>query len=135
MNLLAQMMREFRVLHPQVHFDLISQSAEHCAAILRADDPLAQKDTVTAEDLLNRDLILPRRMSVQSLVAHWFGLYYDKLRIYYSANLTTNGSVLVSRRLFPDLSVHCVLCSKRGVPMPAAADAFVSFAREYLKQF
>ena len=36
---------------------------------MKSDDPLAKKENVTAEDLSNVPLILPRRINVQSEIA------------------------------------------------------------------
>ena len=40
---------------------------------MRPDDPLAEKEVITKNDLLDVPLILPERMNVQSELANWFG--------------------------------------------------------------
>ena len=46
-----------------------------------ADDPLAEKEVITKNDLLDVPLILPERMNVQSELANWFGKDFGKLHI------------------------------------------------------
>ena len=42
---------------------------ENWVVLMQPDDPLAEKEYVTAEDLQSLPLILPRRMNVQSMLA------------------------------------------------------------------
>ena len=37
------------------------------------DDPLAERETVSAKDLENKSLILPGRTNVKNELSHWFG--------------------------------------------------------------
>lgn len=123
---------------------------EHWACAMRPDDPLAEKAAITAGELAQRELILPRRMSVQSELAHWFGRKWSKLNVFCAQSLTTNCSMIVSqgpqisliiegslpdrdrskiitKRLEPDLQASSVVCWKRDAPAPAAAAAFIDF--------
>ena len=123
---------------------------EHWACAMRPDDALAQKDLVTPADLAGRQLLLPRRMSVQRELAHWFGKRWAKLNVFCTQSLTTNCSMIVAqgpeisliiegslpdrdrsriitRRLQPDLQASSVVCWKRDVPAPAAVTAFIDF--------
>ena len=120
----------------------------------RPDDTLARKEFVTAKDLSTLPLILPRRMSVQSELASWFGDYYEKLNVVFTSNLNTNGAIMVSnglayslviegalpfwdqskityRPLSPSLTATSVLAWKRGQPFSVAATKFI----EYIKCF
>ena len=54
---------------------------EKWVVLMKSDDPLSKKETVSAKDLSVLPLILPRRMNVQSELASWFGNYYEKLDI------------------------------------------------------
>lgn len=49
---------------------------EKWVVLMKSDDPLSKKETVSAKDLSVLPLILPRRMNVQSELASWFGNYY-----------------------------------------------------------
>ncbi|MCM1212805.1 MAG: LysR family transcriptional regulator [Blautia sp.] len=121
---------------------------ENWVVLMRPDDPLAQKEAVTAADLSERPLILPRRINVQSELASWFGDYYENLNVVFTSNLSTNGAVMVSnglacslviegvaywdhsqityRPLSPALTATSVLAWKRGQPFGLAVTKFIS---------
>lgn len=127
---------------------------EKWVVLMRPEDPLAEKESVTAEDLLSLPLILPRRMNVQSELASWFGDYYDKINIAFTSNLSTNSAVMVGaglayslaiegaalwdpskityRPLFPALTATSVLAWKRGQPFSLAAAKFIDQMRCFL---
>ena len=127
---------------------------ESWVVLMRPDDPLAEKEYVTAEDLLSLPLILPRRMNVQSELASWFGDYYDKINIAFTSNLSTNSAVMVGaglayslaiegaalwdpskityRPLFPALTATSVLAWKRGQPFSLASAKFIDQMRCFL---
>lgn len=44
---------------------------DHWVVTIRPDDPLAEKEVITKNDLLDVPLILPERMNVQSELANW----------------------------------------------------------------
>lgn len=52
---------------------------------MRPEDPLAEKEFITKEDLMGKPLILPERLGVQSELANWFGEDFQKLNIAYTA--------------------------------------------------
>lgn len=127
---------------------------ENWVVLMRPDDSLARKEFVTAKDLSTLPLILPRRMSVQSELASWFGDYYERLNVVFTSNLNTNGAIMVSnglayslviegalpfwdqskityRPLSPSLTATSVLAWKRGQPFSVAATKFI----EYIKCF
>lgn len=54
---------------------------EKWVVLMRPDDPLSEKDAVTAKDLSALPLILPRRMNIQSELASWFGSKIKELEI------------------------------------------------------
>lgn len=54
---------------------------ERWVVLMRPDDPLASQENVTAQDLLGRPLILPRRTSVRGELASWFGDFYERLNV------------------------------------------------------
>ena len=121
---------------------------EKWVVLMRPDSPLAEKETVTAKDLSELPLILPRRMNVQSELASWFGDYYDSLNVVFTSNLSTNSAVMVNnglayslviegavpfwdqsqityRPIFPPLTATSVLAWKRGQPFSLAATKFI----------
>lgn len=128
---------------------------ENWVVLMRPDDPLTQKECVTAKDLSALPLILPRRMSVQSELASWFGDYYEKLNVVFTSNLSTNAAIMVSnglaysmviegaipfwdqskityRPLSPALTATSVLAWKRGQPFGLAATKFIEHIRCFL---
>lgn len=128
---------------------------EEWGVLMRPNNPLSSREDVTAADLATLPLILPRRMSVQSELAHWFGSEFAHLNVRFTCNLSTNASVmvhqglgyallirgslpymdektLVFRPLSPALSTTSVLAWKRQQPFSPAATGFIDFARNYL---
>ena len=128
---------------------------ENWVVLMRPDDSLTQKEWVTAKDLSDLPLILPRRMSVQSELASWFGEYYEGLNVVFTSNLSTNGAIMVSsglayslviegaiqfwnqtkivyRPLSPVLTATSVLAWKRGQPFGLAATKFIEYAKCFL---
>lgn len=128
---------------------------EKWVVLMRSDDELAKKDSVTAKDLSELPVILPRRLNVQSELASWFGDYYSNLRVLFTSNLNTNGAVMVRnglaysvviegavsfwdhtkimcRPLSPELTATCVLAWKRQQPFSLAAAKFIGYAKCFL---
>lgn len=128
---------------------------ERWIVMMRPDDPLAQKEHITAKDLSGLPLILPSRMRVQSELSSWFGDYYENLNVLFTSNLNTNASVMVKhglaysiviegmthfwdqsqityRPLYPDLTATSVLAWKRGQPFSLAATKFIEHIKCFL---
>lgn len=116
---------------------------------------LAEKEFITASDLSELPLILPRRMQVRNELASWFGDYYKNLNILFTSNLSTNGAVMVNqglayslviegavsfwdsskvsyRPLYSELWATSVLAWKRGQPFSLAATKFIEFSKCFL---
>ena len=131
--------------------------AERWIVVMHPGSPLAQKDYITAEDLKEVPLILPRRLNVRSELAHWFGEYYDELNVLFTSNLPSNSAVMahnrlacaiaiqgsisfwdrekiVCRPLSPELSANSVLAWKRQQPFGLAAARFIEFLKETLEK-
>ena len=47
--------------------------SDHWVVGMKPDDPLAAKEYITKEDILDKPLILPKRPNVQNELANWFG--------------------------------------------------------------
>ncbi|MDE6728221.1 MAG: LysR family transcriptional regulator [Oscillospiraceae bacterium] len=128
---------------------------EHWIVVMRPDCPLAEREYVTAKDLSDLPLIMPRRLKVQSELASWFGDYYDELNVLFTSNLNTNSAVMVSsglgysiviegmmpfwdqskityRPLYPPLTATSVLAWKRGQPFSLAATKFIEHIKCFL---
>ncbi|MBM7644177.1 DNA-binding transcriptional LysR family regulator [Scopulibacillus daqui] len=67
--------------------------------VMRKDSPLALKDAIRAEDLLNVPLICSRQAIKQTFskneFADWFGEDFDKLNIVTTYNLAYNAAIMV----------------------------------------
>ena len=137
-------------------YDFVRTHAkEKWVVMMRPDDPLAQKEAVTAEDLSTLPLILPHRMSIQNELASWFGNYYEHLNVVFTNNLNTNDAILVYdglavaividgalslwnqslitfRELSPSLTATSVAAWKRGQPFSPAAAKFIEHAKRQL---
>ena len=115
---------------------------------IKPDDPLACKEYITKDDLLDKPLILPKRRNVQSELANWFGKDFNKLHISFISNLGTNAGVmaihglgypvsiegaakywredlLVQRRLYPEITANTVIAWRRNIPYSLAMNKFI----------
>lgn len=131
------------------------ESKERWVVLMRADDPLAGQESVTAKELERLPLILPRRLNVQGELANWFGDSFGNLEIAFTGNLTTNDAVIVqkgygyavviegslpfwdqsrvvSRPLSPELSATTVLAWKREQPFSKATEKFIQHSKCFL---
>ena len=66
--------------------------------ILRKDHPLAEKEAVAPEDLLEVPLICPRQ-GLQKELSNWFREKVDRLNIVATCNLVYNGGVMAREGL------------------------------------
>lgn len=128
---------------------------ERWVVLMRPDSPLAEKEFVTAKDLSELPLILPRRMRVQSELASWFGDHYEYLNVLFTSNLSTNAAIMVKsglayavsvegalpfwdkskityRPLYPELTATSVLAWKRGQPFSPAVTKFIEHIKCFL---
>lgn len=128
---------------------------EEWVVIMHPDCPLAKLEYITPKDLRGVPLIIPRRLSIQSELARWFGSEYEKLNVLFTSNLTSNSSVLahyklacsiavrgsisfwdsqkiVCRPLSPSLTASSVFAWKRKQPFAPAAEKFIEYAKECL---
>ena len=134
-----------------IRFDM----KENWVVLMRPDDPLAERESITAKELSGAPLILPRRMRVQSELASWFGDYYEQLDVVFTSNLNTNSAIMVEsglaysiviegavsfwdqakityRPLMPPLTATSVLAWKRGQPFSLAVTKFIEYAKCFL---
>ena len=115
---------------------------------MRPEDPLAEKEFITKEDLMGKPLILPERLGVQSELANWFGEDFQKLNIAYTSNLGTNAGILavhglgypvsiegaarywrndllVQKKLYPEITAGTVIAWRRNIPYAQAVLKFI----------
>lgn len=75
------------------------RQVERWGVLLRADDPLCEKDAVTPGDISCLPLLLSRRALVQKELASWFGEDFEQLHILSTYNLIGNAVHFVERGL------------------------------------
>lgn len=121
----------------------------------REDSPLAAKETITPEDLADQSLIFPVSEIAQSTIMKWLGTYAAQMDIVMTGNLTYNEAMLAQSSIcvVVTMRLHCAYEGLRFVPFspalesgtaliwkkeqifPAAAAAFIEFAKGYIENF
>ena len=124
------------------------QGSDHWIVGIKPDDPLAEKEYITKEDLIDLPLILPERLTVQSELANWFGKDFNRLNIAFTSNLGTNAGVmalyglgypvsvegagrywrsdlLVQKKLYPEIKTSTVIAWRRNVPYSTAVSKLI----------
>ena len=116
---------------------------------VRRDHPLAEKEAVTPQDLLEIPLLLAKREEVRSELAAWFGEDYEKVEIAGTFNLILNAANMVRNHvgvalgffignlsdelcfvpLTPPLETGTVLVWKKDQVFSTAASEFLRFIR------
>ncbi len=71
--------------------------------ILRKDDPLARKTSITIEDLINLPLLISRQAIKKSFdnnpILNWFGENFEKLNIAGTYNLIYNAAIMTENKI------------------------------------
>lgn len=62
---------------------------------MKRDSPLAEKQEITADDLIDKPLIISRQAFLNSAFRDFFPCDQDKLNIVATYNLLFNGSIMV----------------------------------------
>ena len=130
-------------------FDFIRlKGKEQWVVLMRPDDPLAEKGSISAKDLENAPLILPRRTNVQNELTNWLGDSFQESQVLFTSNLSTNAALMVQKRLAyslviegsvpfwnqekitfrplsPQLTANSVLAWKKQQPFSLAATKFI----------
>lgn len=134
-------------------FDFIRlKGKEQWVVLMRPDDPLAEKESISAKDLENVPLILPRRTNVQNELVNWLGDSFQESQVLFTSNLSTNGALMVQkglayslvikgsipfwdkdkitfRPLSPQLTANSVLAWKKQQPFSPAATRFIQYIK------
>lgn len=126
---------------------------EQFHVLMRRDSPLAGRETIRPDDLVNVPLIIARRQSVRNQLENWFGHDAEKLRVVSTCNLSHNNlSVMVEngvgvaitikasgsyrnlcfRPLEPEVVSGCVLVWKKNLALSPVMTRFLLHMREYL---
>lgn len=127
--------------------------SETWGILVHRDFEIAEKEFVTPGDLAKISLLMPGRRLVQSEMQNWFGDFYDSLNVFAVYDLQYNAAVMAQKKIgavltidlesrydnlkfipfYPELKSGSVLVWKKNRVRSAAAEAFVSFAKEYLR--
>lgn len=125
---------------------------EKWGLLTRKDSPLADREYVTPQDLVDTPLIMVRRELVRNELASWFGPVFDKLDVRATCDLLFNyatmirsgiGSALtldigaiyddlVSVPIQPPIETGLVLVWKKNQMLPESARRFIEFIKETL---
>ena len=120
---------------------------------MREDSALAEKETVTPEDLMGIPLISTVSPLLESNIGKWFGEYAGQMNVVAKGNLLYNEAMMAESSigavigiqlnchydqlrfvpLSPSLESTTALVWKKEQSIPAAASAFIEFAKQYLK--
>lgn len=130
------------------------EKKERWGILMRADDFLAKKDAVSAEDLKNLPLILPSRANVQNEFLNWMGDSFQNSKVLFTSNLSTNGAIMVQkglgysiiiegaepfldkekivfRPLNPELTANSALAWKKQQSFGFATEKFIEFIKSF----
>lgn len=70
---------------------------ERYGALVRKDSPLAEKETISPQDLLGTPILFGNRDGVRDEIAGWFGDLFDSMEVVARYNLIRNGATLVEK--------------------------------------
>ena len=138
--------------------DALSLGVYHSfGLVLKKDDPLAAKEFVVPADLLERPLLVPRRIRMSAELTGWAGYDYSKLNVVGTFNLLYNAAFavaedvgaaltidglipemlrekLVFRPCKPELYSEVYVAWKEGVELAPAAAELVRLLRPHVKK-
>lgn len=124
------------------------RESDHWVISMKPDDPLAKKEYITKDDLLKLPLIVPERLGVQSELANWLGADFNKIKIVFTSNFSTNAEImalnglgypvsieaaiqywredlLIQKRLYPEITANTVIAWRRNIPHSYAVHKFI----------
>ena len=111
MRLLVQAAKNLQQDFPQIHYHLSSgvdlskyntlplPMRDTWGILMRCDSPLAEKKTLTVEDLMGLPLIVSRQLSCSGELIKLLGDQAEHLNIFATYNLIYNGSLMVDEGL------------------------------------
>ena len=120
---------------------------------MRKDSPLAKKQSITPDDLVDVPLIVAKRQSVRNEFENWFGHGREKLCVKSTVNLSHNNQqimvesgigmtitmefacdrdTLCLRPLEPEIVSGCVLVWKKNQALSPAMVCFIAYIKEWL---
>ena len=127
---------------------------EEWGVLVPSDSPLAEKETITPEDISSLPLIIAEKFLESQELEKWFGKRNDELNIISTYNLMYNAAVMVAKGMGvagciklncaydgtkfipakPPVENHAVLAWKKTISQSHAVAAFIEFAVLYINQ-
>lgn len=135
-------------------YDFITMPAkEQWGALVRSDSPLAEKEFLRPQDLIDIPLISAIGEFIENSVGKWFGEYATQVNIIAKGNLLYNEAMLAQSNIgavigiqlncnydglrfipfYPALTHDTALAWKKDQFFSAATTAFIDFSNQYLK--
>lgn len=90
---------------------------DHWGVLMRADDPMAEKEVITPEDLARMQILTSSQHMMENELSGWTGGNYDKLNIIGEYNLLYNASMLVEEGVGSALCLDSVTCTCENGPL------------------
>lgn len=80
---------------------------DYWTVLLRTDHALAQKERITAADLVGERLILPSRLAIKTQLENWLGPYAEQIQVGATLNLSAyNKEILVRHGMGLAIGTH-----------------------------
>jgi len=86
-------------VNTEKYYSIKLQEKEKWGILLLKDDPLAKKQKIIAEDLINSNLIISKRSIIENKMADYFADYYSDLTFIAYYNLIFNALTMVESGL------------------------------------
>lgn len=135
---------------------LAVRSVDRWGVVMRRDDPLAKRDFIEPQDLMDKPVMASRQALVADL-PKWFGDDISKLNVVVSLDLSYNGSVLAKegtgylltfdglvdtsrssrlcfRPLMPELTTNMYIIWRRGQQFTRAGELFLDTLKHVLDE-
>lgn len=128
---------------------------DSCGILMNKNSPLATKDYITPEDLIDQPLILSRQDMRKNEVLEWFNIPFDHLKIKATYNLIYNASLMIAKSggyafmleglintegtdlvlkpMKPEINIDVVLFWKKYQPFSKASQFFLNTVIEKIK--
>lgn len=126
---------------------------EELGVVMRSDAPLADKVSIQAQDLEHKQLLLPSRLQLNSLILNWLSGNIAKINIIGNSNLLLNTYILIQhmncyaivdkfepiderricfRPLEPPIKIKTYLIWRNSNTPSIAVQKFIDFAKCFL---
>ena len=90
---------------------------DHWGVLMRSDDPMSEKSSITPADLLQMPLLCSAQHMMENELSGWLGTSWDKLNRTGEYNLLYNASILVEEGVSNALCLDSVSCTCEGGPL------------------